>query len=77
MRITIKERDDRRIVGWASYGKHIPLTCENHPEKRWSTKNISHIGARTIFYNRDGVEGMGGECDCPLSSLRPLERDEE
>jgi hypothetical protein len=31
------------------YGEHIPLTCVNHPHLRWTTKNISHIGARSIF----------------------------
>jgi len=33
------------------YGKHIVLTCKLHPDLRWSTKNISYIGARTLFFN--------------------------
>lgn len=41
---------DGRIVDSAPYGQHIPLTCENHPELRWHTKNISPIGARSIFF---------------------------
>ena len=64
-----------RIVEWAEYGAHIPLTCKNHPEKRWSTKNIGCIGMRTIFYNLHNSP-MGPECDCPGGSLRPLTEDE-
>lgn len=61
-----------RIVKWARYGEHIPLTCSNHPELRWSTKNISPIGARSIFYNLNHVEGMRPECNCPASDLISL-----
>jgi len=46
------------------YGKHILLRCKNHPELRWSTKNIAPIGARSIFF-----QGDGRECDCPGSDL--------
>lgn len=49
-----------RIVPWAPYGQHIGLTCKNHPELSWSTKNISYIGARSIFYDYKGH----GECGC-------------
>ncbi len=58
--------DIDKIVKWARYGEHIPLTCKNHPDLRWSTKNILHIGARTIFYDHEMTEP---ECDCPLSDL--------
>lgn len=48
------------------WGQHIALTCRNHPELRWHTKNISHIGARSIFFaGRD----MSTECACPGSDL--------
>lgn len=30
------------------YGTHIPMTCKNHPNLRWSTKNI---GGRSIFFS--------------------------
>jgi hypothetical protein len=63
--------DDDRIVKWAPRG-HIPLTCRNHPELRWSTKNIDFIGARTIFYNLDNDPKMGRECDCPIADLIPV-----
>lgn len=47
------------------YGTKILLTCRNHPEMRWGTKNIDYIGARTIFY-----QGLNDdECPCPLSDL--------
>ena len=49
-----------RIVPWAPYGQHIGLTCKNHPELSWSTKNISYIGARSIFYDYRGQS----ECGC-------------
>lgn len=35
------------------HGQHISLTCKNHPTKRWHTKNIDFIGARTIFFSGD------------------------
>lgn len=55
-----------RIVDWADYGEKIDLTCRNHPDLRWSTKNILYIGARTIFFDHEMTEP---ECDCPLSDL--------
>lgn len=63
---------DDKIVAHAENGEHIPLTCINHPTKLWTTKNIQHIGARRIFYNLSNVQGMGPECDCPASCLRPI-----
>lgn len=62
---------DDRIVTWAERGAHIPLTCVNHPELRWSTKNISFIGARSIFF--DGNPFDGSECPCPARDLVPVE----
>jgi hypothetical protein len=62
---------DGRIIEGKEYGEHIELACRNHPEKRWSTKNIGCIGARTIFYNLEGDRNMGQECDCPASCLYP------
>jgi hypothetical protein len=47
-------------------GQHITLTCINHPDKFWTTKNIGYIGARSIFYHSP----LGEECPCPLSDLR-------
>ena len=67
---------DDRIVDYEEYGVHIPLTCVNHPNKRWSTKNIGGIGCRTIFYNLHSIDNMGMECDCPISCLRALTEDE-
>jgi len=51
------------------YGQHIGLTCKNHPEKRWSTKNIAPIGARSIFYNLTCNPDMGPECNCSGDDL--------
>ena len=61
-----------RITEQFPHGQHIDLFCINHPEKRWSTKNIDGIGCRTIFYNLSCDMGMGSECDCPASALRPV-----
>ena len=47
--------------------EHITLRCRRHPELRWSTKNISHIGARSIFY--DWRPDAPPECPCPISQL--------
>lgn len=62
---------DDRITKKAEYGRHIALRCKNHPDLRWSTKNIAPIGCRTIFYNLHG-DAMPPECDCPLSALEPV-----
>lgn len=61
-------RDDR-ITVHAARGDHIALTCVNHPNMRWSTKNLGYIGARTIFYNLHGDSGMGDECSCAFKCL--------
>lgn len=58
---------DDRITPKAPYGRHIDLTCVNHPELEWSTKNISPIGARSIFF-----ESSAPECNCPCSALRAI-----
>src|SRR6478736_7999491 len=47
------------------WGEHILLTCLNHPELRWTTKNISYIGARSIFYQTIGRP----ECPCSARDL--------
>jgi|LakMenE18May11ns_1017448.scaffolds.fasta_scaffold9936052_6 hypothetical protein len=60
--------NDGRITDLYPDG-HIPLRCKNHPDKRWSTKNISHIGARSIFYNLDNDPTMGEECACYIRDL--------
>jgi len=52
------------ICPWHEYGEHIRLQCKNHPNLRWSTKNIDFIGARTIFYDSNETE-----CKCNASSL--------
>lgn len=43
------EHDDR-IDKTKERGVHISLRCKNHPNLRWSTKNIGWIGARSIFF---------------------------
>ena len=53
-----------RITKKAHYGQHIDLTCKNHPDLSWSTKNIDGIGCRTIFYNLACDDNMPNECDC-------------
>lgn len=53
--------DEREcICPWHPYGEHITLRCKNHPEARFSTKNIAPIGARNIFNEKNA-------CACPLS----------
>lgn len=58
-----------RITNKAPYGQHIALRCKNHPELRWSTKNIDFIGARSIFYNLEHRWDAPPECSCPLRDL--------
>ena len=65
-----------RIVDCCGYGHHIALTCKNHPNLRWSTKNIDCIGARSIFYVTEDTP----ECNCSARDLyhvhneKPFER---
>ena len=49
------------------YGQHIALTCVNHQDLRWSTKNIGWIGARSIFYS--GRFDGQAECSCSIRDL--------
>jgi hypothetical protein len=63
-----------RITTKAPYGQHIMLTCKNHPNLRWSTKNIDYIGARHIFFDLDR-KCNGYECPCPASDLIPVDID--
>ena len=60
--------DDGRIVDWADYGRHIPLKCKVCG-KKFHTKNIDYIGARTIFMTKDG--------DCPhgIKDLEPVKEE--
>lgn len=61
------------IVEGVPHGQHIDLTCKNHPELRWSTKNIAPIGCRSLFFNLDCDPAMGfQECACPLADLIPV-----
>lgn len=66
--------NDDRIITSAERGIHIQLTCCNHPNMRWSTKNIAPIGCRTIFYNLRGDQpaGMVPECSCSIRDLAPV-----
>lgn len=54
-----------RIDKTQPYGVHIALTCKNHPDLRWSTKNIGYIGSRSIFYRTTRQP----ECSCPAADL--------
>lgn len=64
-------------------GLHVPLTCENHPELRWSCKRIAitfdsegvgrYNQSRNIFFSGAMANGEwqdAKECDCPSSKLR-------
>ena len=57
---------DDRITKKAPRGRHIALTCRNHPHLFWHTKNIERIGARTIFFDSE----IGDyECNCSFRDL--------
>lgn len=57
-------------------GLHIPLTCENHPDLRWSCKKVAltlddsgklrYNGRRNVFFA--GPLGER-ECSCPIEKL--------
>lgn len=56
---------DEGIVDWSDYSTHKTLTCINHTDLRWSTKNPWD---RSIFF----TDWSANECDCPFSDLRVL-----
>ena len=55
---------DDRICDKHEYGRHISLTCKNHRDLRWNTKNIGGIGQRTIFYSSTLDIPYVPECEC-------------
>jgi hypothetical protein len=59
------EAYDDRIDKTVDRTVKVALQCLNHPDLRWHTKNISHIGARTIFYDH----AQGKECPCSIADL--------
>lgn len=64
---------DERIITSAPYGVHIALTCKNHPNMFWNTKNIAPIGARSIFYSPQNIKVAGeNECACSIHDLIPV-----
>ena len=51
---------------------HVTLTCKNHPHLRWYTKNVDHIGARSIFFQgleSDEFRASVEECSCSAKDL--------
>ncbi len=42
---------DDRINKQIDRTMSVHLYCEDHPDLRWSTKNIGGIGARSIFFH--------------------------
>lgn len=53
-----------------AYGYHsVTLTCVNHSDMRWSTKNIGYIGARTIYYELGNDSITEPECPCSINDL--------
>jgi hypothetical protein len=59
-------------------GTHVPLTCEDHPNLRWSCKKIAlsldkggrwrYNGSRNLFFKHE----TGVECACPTSKLHAV-----
>ena len=62
----MKLEDDYYIDPTQKDKTHIGLYCEEHPHMKYHTKNISPIGARSIFSNQS--EG----CGCPASKLKVI-----
>lgn len=63
MTITLVRLDDFPFTNDYSY--HRTLTCVNHPQQRWFTKNPYD---RSIFYMPSA--GDPTECRCPADDLR-------
>lgn len=65
MPVTLVELGNFNWTNDFSY--HRTLTCINHQEMRWSTKNPFQ---RSIFYISQ--EECGAECNCPLADMRVI-----
>ena len=46
----------------------VRLTCVNHPQLTWITKNIAPLGCRSVFFDMNRVT-FEPECSCPQSDL--------
>ena len=61
----------QKIAEWADWGEHIPIKC-SECGALFHTKNIGHIGDRSIF---NGFNGEGREkaekCKCDFNKLQP------
>ena len=73
--------------------RHVSITCKNHPELRWSCKDVAwnfpgYNGSRGIFFSgrytgKLHSDGSGAECEpadecsCPVSDLRTAPEDKE
>ena len=65
-------------------GLHVPLTCEDHPDLRWSCKKIAlsqdaggkwrYNGHRRIFYvgSASRPDELVEECECPTDKIYAL-----
>lgn len=55
-----------------------PLTCVNHTDARYLTKNPWHRGIHVIkLPEGDFPRSETGECQCPLSDLAVIEKEEK
>jgi len=62
-----------KIIESAAHGEHIDLCCKNHPNLRWSTKNIAPIGCRKIFFDlMRKLPADTQECECSINELIPV-----
>lgn len=57
------------ICPYKPYGQHIRLKCKNHKHLNWSTKNITAIGCRSIFFSgstapKEHPDAPELECNC-------------
>jgi len=68
MKRTLQQDMDDRIDQKRERGTHIPLRCVNHPDLRWTTKNIGFVGARSILFAGDVNGGK------PSMAVAPPER---
>ncbi len=63
----------REYAFTSDYSYHTILSCKNHPDLRWSSKDPY---ARSIFYRGHKDDTSPGllrpyepECDCPMSDM--------
>lgn len=68
---------ERRICTHCPDGEHITIVCKNHPESKYTSKNIGQTNSvGEIYFQRSIFLECGRHsCDCDSNSLVHIHED--